>query len=96
MKDVNSQRGEEGASEEEEEGEGGALYNLKGFHPVNWKDIIFWPGDALCEAVHYGVKTEKKRERRRGGRKRRKEKKNREKKKQRRIKKKSVNWGFNW
>lgn len=37
---------------------GGALYNLKGFHPVNWKDIIFWPGDALCEAVHYGVKSQ--------------------------------------
>lgn len=39
-------------------GIGGELSNLKGFHPVNWKDIIFWPGDALREAVHYGVKTE--------------------------------------
>lgn len=38
---------------------GGALYNLKGFHPVNWKDIISWPGDALCEPVPYGVKTQR-------------------------------------
>lgn len=45
-------------------GVGGALYNLKGFHPVNWKDIIFWPGDALCEAVHYGVKTQEEAEKR--------------------------------
>lgn len=43
-------------------GNGGALYNLKGFHPVNWKDIIFWPGDALCEAVHDGVKKHMERE----------------------------------
>lgn len=44
--------------EEQTQG-GGALHNLKGFHPVNWKDIIFWPEDALCEAVHYGVKTQR-------------------------------------
>lgn len=44
----------------------GALSNLKGFHPVNWKDIIFWPGDALCEAVHYGVKTQSERKREKG------------------------------
>lgn len=44
---------------------GGALNNLKGFHPVNWKDIIFWPEDALFEAVHYGVKTQRKKERER-------------------------------
>lgn len=56
MKDVKSKRKEEGQGGG---GGTGALYNLKGFHPVNWKDIIFWPGDALCEAVHYGVKTQR-------------------------------------
>lgn len=50
--------------EEQTQG-GGALHNLKGFHPVNWKDIIFWPEDALCEAVHYGVKTQRDKEKKR-------------------------------
>lgn len=55
MKDVKSKRWGGGDV-------GGELNNLKGFHPVNWKDIIFWPGDALCEAVHYGVKSQGERD----------------------------------
>lgn len=54
----------------------GVLYNLKGFHAVNWKCIIFWPGDALCKAVHYGVNKERERQRARE-----KEKKERRRKK---------------
>lgn len=41
MKDVKHKHGGEGRSKGSQE--------LKGFHPVNWKDIIFWPADALGE-----------------------------------------------